>query len=466
MNPEPNKQPSPIVMSILDVTLFALIIIPRLLFFSPQIDSWDSVDFALGLHSFDLTLYQPHFPGYPVLLFFAKLFSLMGSSDAVALSLPGLLGLSISLIVLRRSLTSCYSYQVGFSAALVLSSLPIVMLFSVRPMSDALGLAFLLATFSAGLSGRWSWLGFLLALSLGVRLSYAPLALSVLFLLWRRSLNNKRDVLVGFLLGVSLWLVPLVLMQGFTSLVNEGLRFVTGHLTRWGGAIDEDTDWGRRAQMLLWNLWAYGFGGLWPKDGVSFWRALATLSTITSLIGVVLTLRERRARIVFFSLLLPYGLWVCLGQNPESPRHFIPVIVLLAGAAAISLRYVSIVCAVGFFCVSLPLLKEQQGVSSPQAALAQFVTQNFSEARFYGWKTTRVVKYYAPQIETRLMRSLPGLVQDLEKNPVGGVVLFESKLTEKRRRDRCFEVVESFRRSRYVEPAYASLTLFRDCGDQ
>ena len=476
----------------LDLLLLGYVLLPRLYFFAPEIDSWDAVDFALGLHSFELTLYQPHFPGYPIFMACAKVFSLLGCSDAVALSLPGLLGLGGSLLFLRRALTNKFSSVVGFAAVMGLASLPIVAIFSVRPMSDALGLACLILTLSMGLEGRWRLLGFWLGVSLGVRLSYAPLVLSAGFLWWRspQEKQNIRVVLFFFLGGCLLWLMPVLLLEG-SAFFTEGYRFVTGHFTRWGGAIDADTDWRSRAQMLVWNFWAYGLGGLWPVDGFSLPRALSSLSALGCFVGVALALRVREQREFFFTLLTPYFLWVSLGQNPESPRHIIPLVALLVGFAALSLRpsltspksgdhkrrevvheargvwrcSLALLVSLGFLGTSLGLLQEQAATPAPQAALARYVQHSYPpKTRFYGWKTTRLVSYYAPQIEARLMRSLPKLVEAIEASPTSAPVLFESKLSERRRRDRCFEVVQSFRRSRYLDPSYASITLFRDCG--
>jgi hypothetical protein len=464
----------------LDLLLLVYMLLPRLYFFAPEIDSWDAVDFALGVHSFELTLYQPHFPGYPVFMACAKVFSLLGCSDAVALSLPGLLGLLGSLLLLRRALTRNFSLLVGFAAVMGLASLPIVTIFSVRPMSDALGLACLIVTLALGLDGRWRLMGAALGIALGVRLSYAPIVLSVLFLVWRATQEKRklRGALFGFLGGCLLWLMPVLLLEGF-AFFSEGYRFVTGHFTRWGGAIDADTDWRSRAQMLVWNLWAYGLGGLWPVDGVSLPRALSSLSAIGCFVGVALSLRVRAQRVFFFALFLPYFLWVSLGQNPESPRHMIPLLALLVGFAALSLhpssadkpavskwgRTTGLIVSLGFLVTSLSLLQEQAATPAPQAALARYLQRSYPpKTRFYGWKTTRLVSYYAPQIEVQLMRSLPKLVEALKAAPTNAPVLFESKLSERRRRDRCFEVVQSFRRSRYLDPAYASITLFRDCG--
>ena len=460
---------------LLDLLLVGYVLLPRLYFFAPEIDSWDTVDFALGLHSFDLARYQPHFPGYPVFLACAKVFSLLGCSDAVALSLPGLLGLAASLLLLRRALTQRFSFTVGFAASMCIASLPIIALFSVRPMSDALGLSCLIVTLALGLSGRWRLMGFWLALALGVRLSYAPIVLSVGFLLWRLK-QPLRVAFLFFMGGCLLWLMPLLALEG-SAFFSEGYRFVTGHFTRWGGAIDADTDWLSRAQLILWNLWAYGLGGLWPADGVSLARALSSVSAGLCLLGVIWALRLREQRVFFVALFLPYFLWAALGQNPESPRHLMPILAFVVGFAALSLHSaqetavskwggaVSVLVALGFFVTSLGLLREQAATPAPQAALARFVQSSYPpKTRFYGWKTTRLMVYYAPQIEAKLMRSLPKLVDDLKAAPTSAPVLFESKLSERRRRDRCFEAVQSFRRSRYLDPAYSSITLFQDCG--
>jgi hypothetical protein len=58
---------------------------------------------------------------------------------------------------------------------------------------------------------------------------------------------------------------------------------------------------------------------------------------------------------------------------------------------------------------------------------------------------------------------MPKMLEDLKEYPTTNPVIFESKLTERRRRDRCFEVLQSFRRSRYLDPSYSSVTLFIDC---
>jgi hypothetical protein len=55
-----------IILAVLVVICMAT----RLMFMGTHLEGWDSIDFALGLHDYDIAHYQPHFPGYPVYMFF------------------------------------------------------------------------------------------------------------------------------------------------------------------------------------------------------------------------------------------------------------------------------------------------------------------------------------------------------------------------------------------------------------
>ena len=63
-------------------------------------EGWDSVDFALGLHDYDIAYYQPHFPGYPVYMFFCWLVHLFTENDTLALIIPGAVFGSATLVPL------------------------------------------------------------------------------------------------------------------------------------------------------------------------------------------------------------------------------------------------------------------------------------------------------------------------------------------------------------------------------
>ena len=47
-------------------------LIAHLPFLAPSLEDIDSINFALGLHHFDLASHQPHPPGYPMFVLAAK----------------------------------------------------------------------------------------------------------------------------------------------------------------------------------------------------------------------------------------------------------------------------------------------------------------------------------------------------------------------------------------------------------
>lgn len=446
---------------------------PRLLWFAPEIDSWDAVDFARALDRYDLLAYQPHFPGYPVYVALGKLARLLGASDATALTLPGLLLFGLAAALARRALARWHGARAGWALVLLLAVAPGLLLTTLRPISEGVGLSLVLASVSCWALGmgnltpsgpRWAMAsGVLLGLALGARLSYFPLALSGLWLAWRTP-GPRRPWLLGAGIGIALWSLPFALVVGPSTLWEEGLRFTGGHFTRWGGAVGAESEFGSRGLALWFGMYAYGLGGYWPPDGATWTRAAASLGAVLLLTGALWGCRRwSTARIVLW-IGLPYALWATLAQNPDSPRHLAPLWCGLFAAGAVGLPRVASAAALLLALVGLPTAQENARTPAPQAALARFLAQQEAPARFYGWKTTRVLAYYAPQHDARLAFSLAKMAQELARDPAPGPVYFESMLRERRRRDRCFLAVATFRRSRFLEPTYHKLALFQDCG--
>jgi hypothetical protein len=454
----------------LDLVALCLGLLPRAAFFSPRVDSWDSVDFALGLARFDLLAYRPHFPGYPVLMALGWLGRSLGLSDAVALALPGVLFFSLSLVLVRRAVAHAAGAWAGLSAAALLSCWPGLLLVTLRPLSEGLGLALLLSAYclawnpSPPKAPRLALgAGFLLSLALGTRLSYLFAALPLVWISSRKPLHRK-PFWLGLVAGGLLWLVPLLWLTGPGAFLDEALRFTEGHFTRWGGAVGAETSSGSRLAALCFGLWAYQLGGLWPPDGLSWTRVLASLSVL-ALFGFGLrALVQRRMVGRALLLALPYGVWVCLAQNPESPRHWAPLLLGFSVVGALGLPRLGLVLALSLALVSFPLAREQAQNPGPQAALAHVLGGIAGPLRFYGWKTTRLLHYYAPQHQARLAFSHADMLRDMQRDPAPGPVFFESMLRQRRRRDRCFQVVATFHQNRFVEPSYHKLALFRDCG--
>jgi len=60
------------------------------------IEDIDSLRFALSMQEYSLVKLQPHFPGYPVFIFFAKILYLLTGNMGISFSIIG----SISLFVI------------------------------------------------------------------------------------------------------------------------------------------------------------------------------------------------------------------------------------------------------------------------------------------------------------------------------------------------------------------------------
>ncbi len=222
MNRSANTAPSQRVAALL---FFLLGIVTRLPFRSHILYHWDSVNFALALRHFDITLHQPHPPGtFMLYLGLGKLFTLFTPDEnaalvwlAVLLSGLGVMGMyllgerlfgrEVGLLAGALSLTSplvWFHGEVALSYILEYAWVPLVVYAVYRMESRALGWL-LAASLLLGLSG-------------GVR----PNTPVFLFPLWAWGVGRnrypwKQVFLLGVLpgaLGALAWFVPMVALTG------------------------------------------------------------------------------------------------------------------------------------------------------------------------------------------------------------------------------------------------------------
>ena len=104
--------------------LFSICFLTRLCFVGRYLDSCDSIDFALGLHDYDLSLLQPHFPGYPVYMVASSLFFKLSHQDVWSLVMPGVLFGSITMYPLSFLTRQLFSERVAILTAVPLPYQP------------------------------------------------------------------------------------------------------------------------------------------------------------------------------------------------------------------------------------------------------------------------------------------------------------------------------------------------------
>jgi len=203
------------------VALALLVLITRAPFMTQYLYNWDSANFALGMRSFDVSLHQPHPPGYPYYVWSGGLLHLLFSNANTSLVLVSILLQMAAVIGMYYFAARLFSVTAGIASALLLT-------FSVTFWTyGELALAYsALATFSI-LTGHFAYQTSLLgkdrllacaacyAAGTGFRPDLA-LFLAPLLLLacWRQPL---RRVALGLTIaggGILLWLIPTALLSG------------------------------------------------------------------------------------------------------------------------------------------------------------------------------------------------------------------------------------------------------------
>ena len=381
----------------------------------------DSLRFALSVaDEYDVAALQPHFPGYPVFWFVTELFAAPTGHFSASFSLVGGLataGIVWALLRLRRVPLRSAD---GLALAGLVACSPLLWLMGNRYMPDLLGTAWVLVTLVAllralrtdGAAGRRAAIaGMALAgLLAGLRLSYLPLVLpAALGVLWS---VGKRGRQVGAgLLGVLVWLVPMILDTGPWTLVDVAWAQTTGHFTEFGGTVQTAPDLSRRAAGFVQGLWADGLGAWWPgRHPLTIVVGLGALFAGGAGARRLWTrgrLRHRRAWLLAGSILL-YAVWIFFFQNVvHKSRHVLPLLPLLltlpaAGMAALwrsgaGVRRAALVGGgAAYLAVTLVLVAQHQ----TPTAIAQ--AKAFVERQAEAHPTVRVVSI--PLVNTYLRR--------------------------------------------------------------
>lgn len=297
------------------------------------IEDTDSLRFALSIGEYDVAKLQPHFPGYPIFCFFAKILFFFTKSLAISFSIIG--GVSIFIIIfflLKICKTDIWTTKGAMLSGLVFLN-PLLWLMSNRYMPDLMGLAIVVLAFyflsTEKFSDKNIMLGFLFTgLVSGVRLSYLPVLLVPVcrhFILSKNKINLFISITAGFLF----WLVPFIWVTGFENLFNSAFKQANGHFLDFGGTIITENNWTKRIFVIIRSIWADGLGGYW------FGRSLQTLLLSIPMVYIMYsgfknlkTKKPINLYWILISFICVYGLWIFFFQNViYKSRHVLPLLV-------------------------------------------------------------------------------------------------------------------------------------------
>ena len=328
--------------------LFISCIGSRLLSTIYYIEDLDSLRFALSIVDYDVAKLQPHFPAYPVFCGIVKLLYAVTRRYALAFSLVGGLSTFFTIFFTLRIARISVTTLLGKIAVFVIFMNPLLWLMSNRYMPDAMGVACLLASLylttqrdnTDTLPDLQRVIGFFLAgILIGIRLSYFPLLVPALILrLIRLKHSGQLKCIIGGTIGVFVWLVPLLSITGWNTLIAAAHTQSQGHFSDFGGTVSTHPELWLRLTRLFESIWADGFGLYWGG------RHPITACTAVILIGIVAANWWTLKRWVVeklsendFPLLNPifigcavYLVWIFCGQNViHKSRHVLPLLPFL-----------------------------------------------------------------------------------------------------------------------------------------
>ena len=305
----------------------------RLLTTIYYVEDLDSLRFALSMVDYDVAKFQPHFPAYPVFCFVAKLIYAGIGSYALSFSFIGGVSTFIIIFFLCKLSGLQNTSPVGLIATILLMVNPLVWLMSNRYIPDVMGVACLMASLylicaNRDDSHRVGWGFFLAGILGGIRLSYLPMLIPVCLI----SLRHKPiQRIAAALAGVVVWLMPLILLTGWETLVQAAQAQSRGHFLDFGGTMASEPNLWARAGKLIESVWADGFGLYWNG------RNLATAGTTIALAGILAAnwseIRKVK-RSDFGSVCvvgcIVYLIWIFCFQNVvHKSRHVLPLIPFL-----------------------------------------------------------------------------------------------------------------------------------------
>ena len=381
---------------------------------NPFVASWDQVDFTLAMDRFDLRAMQPHFPGYPYFILGGMLLKFIVALPNQALVLFNVLVYASSIlpVYLIASKIVSRTNAILIAAVIYTASYPLIIV--NQPMSEGAALAafwwyfWSIAAAESRPAGKWMLLPlFLFSVLLGIRLSYIPMGIGLVYLLYRKW--KKREIALGgvfkyaVLAGLFqlIWVGALIISEGgLTNFLELAFGFTGGHFQEWGGtsASNELSLLQRIKAFLFTNILWWGI-----------FSRTTVLMVLYIVIGIVIFLpgakgkvfKEKRVHIGTL-LLLAYAVWALFAQNIEKPRHILPLSLLLIFLGLIiffkkrpevyaSLLVVMIIIAQAM--ISSSYIQKQSEIAPAVYQLAHYLEERPEEFVLYTWEETRVLQY-------------------------------------------------------------------------
>ena len=224
------------------------------------------MDFALALDRYDLMAMQPHFPGYPYFILGGYLIHQFVENKVASLTVFNILFYLSALFPMYKLARNYVSKSYSLWIASIIYSSTYILVIVNQPVSEGAALAALwwyfwsiqVAMKNTGIVIN-SLPSFFLSILLGIRLSYIPFAVGLLFLFykkWKYKQTTYKQMVGYFIWTVMcqfIWIAALVFSEGsLKGFVKLSLAFTSGHFNDWGNtAVTSDVSILERVKILV-----------------------------------------------------------------------------------------------------------------------------------------------------------------------------------------------------------------------
>jgi hypothetical protein len=467
------------------IVLFVLVYVIRFIYTSAYTPTWDTVDFALAIHEFDLLKMQPHFPGYPYFILGGMFVSRWIDDPARALSILNVF-LNVTAVFPVYWITKRW-HSTAVSVVLTLSVQVIAfsMVMSGAPNSEGAAIAILwwyLWSLLKAKENRNYMIQliplFIFSVLMGVRLSYLPFGGGI-FLLWIVKWKENRSILSivsQLILAVvfqMVWVFGLILSEGsITNFINLALNFTNGHFNEWGGSVQTSSlSLIERVIVLCFhNIFWSGFSA--ETVGLAFIMfAFLFHVVVVWLRNRTLCYSETKA---LFLLLGLYIIWALFAQNIEKARHILP----LLGPSLLVFMHVYVktgvnklkltmlfVLIIANLVVGIQHIREQAIKDPAVYQLAWDLEKMDDQLSVYTWEETRVFDYLNVSFQHKRILTFDYFLQQL-KYEEGKRIFVTDKVIEgfKQQTDqdlkRFVTKVNKYESNHLFDPIYSEIILY------
>lgn len=428
----------------------------------------------MATYDFDVLNSRPHFPGYPIFCFLSQLILLITNNIALTFSLIGSTSTFIIIYFCDKIWQFYFKKQNLFFLSILFFN-PFLWLMSNRYMPDLFALSLLVSAvfYLIKISNDSSIknniiLGIILSLLFGIRVSYIPFFIPIIFLFSK----NTKFFIISFLLTTIIWLTPFIYLTGIVEIIELLKNDSHGHFYKWGGTIISSD-----ASLINRLIKIFSFIGV---DLFSFWSYhrhwLTIINSFLIVFAIIFFFKSyfKKFKKLNIKLLLScffiYFLWVLMFQNIQyKPRHllpFIPMFCFLISLGANSvhkkMKYriifsLSLIIAHAIITINIVSQhKKMSAISQIQAYLQEEkndIVVISDDLKLFYWKShfnNRNIKYY----------NYKGFNKLIKQNQISNETIIYSTETIN---SKLYKKVDSkhFYHNPYVNRLWSKLTLNR-----